>query len=244
MAKKSAMLQDVQEVVAGHLFTGLLHTSTVLAVPAVHPGGMWRTVCNVPLDLATLAKVSRKFREGCRAWRKREMEKMVSVVLHHALDRAFDMCQRDCYPYYGGPPLMTNMQHVLCLQAHQVVAVKFRRTGKKRAHELDAWMEVEDWNGLTFYTDTWTTLTPRFGWKMLSKMRGREIDKWQKWMRCERRAMHWWFCDKAAKLMDPSSAGDGLPANTDLPATMWSDADMWPDGHVVVPHSVVFVQGK
>lgn len=132
MAKKGAMLQDMQQVVAGHLFTGLLHTSTVLAVPAVHPGGMWRTVCNVPLDLARLAQVSRKFREASLEWRKREMAKMVSVVLLHALDRAFDMCQRDCYPYYGGPPMLTNMQHVLCLQAHEVVAVKFRRTGVKR----------------------------------------------------------------------------------------------------------------
>lgn len=222
------MFEDVQQVVAGHVFTDYLHTSTVLAVPAVHPGGMWRTVCNVPLDLATLAQVSRKFREGCRAWRKREMEKMVGVVLNHALDRAFDLCDRDCYPYKGVPPF-SNMQHVLCLQDHEVVAVKFRRTGVKYKHELDAWMEVEDWNGAFFISTVWTAKTPRFGWKMMSKMRDGELKKWRKWMRCERRAMNWWFRDIAARLMDPSAS-----ANTDLPATMWPDANIWPDGRVFV----------
>jgi hypothetical protein len=136
------------------------------------------------------------------------------------------------------------MQHVLCLQRHEVVAVKFRRAGEKRSHQLYAWMEVEDWNGVSFVNDTWKTKTPRCGWKMMSKMRGREIEEWLEWMRCERRAMNWWFRDMAARLMDPSSAGEDGEDNTDLPATMWSDADMWPDGRVLVPHSVVFVQGE
>ncbi len=234
---------DVQEAVAGHFFTGGLHVSTTMAVPAVHPGGMWRTICNVPPEMATLAKVSRKFRQGCVAWRKRAMEKMVGPLLEHALERAFDMCDRDCYPINDSPPWFSNVQHVLCLQRHEVVAVKFRRAGSERSHSLYAWMEVEDWNGNLHITDTWTTQTPSCGWKLMSTMKEREIKKWQKWVRCERRALNWWFRDKAVKLMDPSSAGDD-PANTDLPATMWSDADMWPDGRVLVPRSVVFVQGE
>jgi len=212
---------DVQQVVALHLFTGALHVSTTLRVPALHPGGMWTTLCNVPAEMATLAQVARKFREGCLAWRKKEMEKMVGFLLKHALDRAFDLCDRDCYPYYGSPPACSNMEHVLCLQEHEVVAVKFKRTGKGRSHKLRAGMEVQDWNGVSFVSKTWTTKTPRSGWKMMSKMSGKEVDEWQAWMRCERRAMNWWLRDMAVTLMDRSSAGDGREANTDLPATMY-----------------------
>jgi len=206
---------DVQQVVAGHFFTGDLHVSTTLRVPSMHPGGMWTTLCNVPAEMATLAQVSRKFREGCLAWRKKEMEKMVGVMLKHALERAFDLCDRDCYPYHGSPPEVSNMEHVLCLQRHEVVAVKFRRTGVRRSHKLHAWMEVEDWYGVSFVTNKWTAKTPRSGWKMMSKMRGKEIDEWKKWMHCERRSMNWWFRD--------IWGGVGcLPANTDLPATMYA----------------------
>ncbi len=104
---------------------------------------------------------------------------------------------------------------------NQVVAVKFKRTGKGRSHKLRAGMEVQDWNGVSFVSKTWTTKTPRSGWKMMSKMSGKEVDEWQAWMRCERRAMNWWLRDMAVTLMDRSSAGDGREANTDLPATMY-----------------------
>jgi hypothetical protein len=224
-----SMQEDVQQVVAFHLFTGALHVSTTLRVPAVHPGGMWTTLCNVPAEMATLAQVSRKFREGCLAWRKKEMEKMVGFLLEHALERAFDMCDRDCYPYYGSPPASSNVEHVLCLQRHEVVAVKFTRTGVRRSHHLHALMEVEDWNGVSFVTETWTAKTPRCGWKLMKNMKGREIEEWKKWMRCERRAMNWWFRDKAATLMDPTA-----DVRVHLPSTMLPDRNIWPDGRVYV----------
>ncbi len=79
---------------------------------------------------------------------------------------------------------------MLCLQRHELVAVKFRRTGgMKYKHELDVWMEVEDWNGVNHLSEVWTTKTPRFGWKMISEMRDGEVKKWRKWMCCERKVM-------------------------------------------------------
>ena len=223
------MVEDVQEVVARYMFTGELEKfTTFLDNPSNHPSGSWRTQCSVPLDMARWGQVSRTFREVCLEWRKGEMESMMGFLLRHALDRAFDLCDRDCYPYYGAVPVVSTVTHALFLQRQEVVAVHFSRIGAKRKHTLEAWVAVPKMDGRKL-SDSWKTQTPRCGWKFMSKMRDGEAEKWMKWMRSERKALHWWFRDMAARLMDPEST-----ANTDLPATMWPDANMWPDGRVFV----------
>ena len=205
MNEVKRMNEDVQQVLAVYLFTGELHTSTTMRIPGIHPGGLWTTLCNVPLDKATLGQVSRKFREASREWRRREMEKMVGVMLNEALDHAFDLCDRDCYPAKGGPPAFSYVEHALCLQRHELVAVKFRRTGVQRKHELVSWMTGEDWNGASFLSDEWTTKTPTVGWKKTAQLEDDELEEWREWMRCERRALHWWFKETAEVLLDPES---------------------------------------
>ena len=129
------------------------------------------------------------------------MEKMMEYVWGEALHGAFNLCDRDCYPYHGTLPLMSSYTHALLLERQEVVSVVFKRTGAKKKHLLGVWVMVSKMPGSVKLSDVWTTRTPRCGWKMKSVMRGGELTKWIDWVDVESPKLLTWIRDMAAGLM-------------------------------------------
>ncbi len=202
--RKGPMIVDVQQVVAGYMFTGALDKFTKLIdSPSNHPSGSWRTQCSLPLELARCSAVSRTWRKECLEWRKKEMTKMMEDVCGKAVDRAFDLCDRDCYPYRGRIPAESKVQHALFLQRQEVVAMHFRRHGAGRSHVLTARVSVPTQFGRYYYTEGYSPIqTPQCGWKLMQRMSESEVEEWQTWYTAERKALYAWILDKAVAVTD------------------------------------------
>lgn len=187
------MLVDMQLMMTARIFAGKpesFHTCTSLLMP---PSGVYKTHCNVLDETRKCALVSRLWQKEFREWRRKELEKVFEGMLVGALDGAFDMCDRECYPYKTGPPLVSTLQHELYLQGIKVFAVTFRRTGAKFRHSLLARVSHDVPTGMMDVREVWRVKTPISGWKKMRLMSEQEIDQWNEWVHAERLALHAWI---------------------------------------------------
>jgi hypothetical protein len=203
--RQGPMIVDVQQVVAGYMFTGRMHEITT--PPSCQsgdlPSGSWRSVCNVPLDIAKGAQISRKFRKVFLEWREREMEKMMDDMFKKAVEKAFDLCDRECYPVVGAVPVLSTVVYTLEVQRQDVVLLEFVRHGTKKKHCLTATVMAPVACGWVKTSDMWMKKTPRSSWKFMSQLRGQELVKWQTWEYASRLELLAWIREQAWWLMDP-----------------------------------------
>jgi hypothetical protein len=202
------MIVDVQLMMEARIFAGPLESFRVCVEILHRPSGTYRMYCNVLEETRMCALVSRLWEDAFCPWCDKEMQKLFETMLVVALNGAFDLCDRESYPFKTGPPLVSTFEHVLLVQGIEVVAVCFRRTGKKNRHVLSTRVSQPERVGMVNVSEVWRVRTPRSGWKMLNLMLDEELDQWNAWLNVERKVLHVWI---RALMGLESSVGPVLP---------------------------------
>ena len=189
------MIVDAQLMMMARIFDGPLDSFRVRVGFQQVPSGMHKTHCNVPDEIGKCALVSRLWQATFREWHRKELEKVFEAMLVAALDGAFDLCDRDAYPFKGGVPLVSTLEHSLYLKGIKVFAVVFRRTGVKFRHGLTAQLSHDVPTGMVEVRKVWRVKTPLTGWKKMILMSEEEVDHFNAWVEVERKALHAWIRD-------------------------------------------------
>ena len=187
------MIVDAQLMMIARIFDGPLESFRVRVGFQQVPSGTHRTHCNVPQQTGKCALVSRLWQETFREWRRKELAKVFETMLGVALDGAFDLCDRDAYPYKAPLPLLSTLEHVLYLQGIKVFAVMFRRTGVKFRHGLTAQLSHDVPTVMVDMRKVWRVKTPLTGWKKMALMSQEEVDHFNAWVEVEGKALHAWI---------------------------------------------------
>ena len=88
------------------------------------------------------------------------MEEMWTMTVGDVVD----LCDRDCYSVWNGPPKVSTVDHWLCVQGREVATVRFRRVGAKKKHVMEEWVVVTERMGKQNMSRVWTVETPWEGW--------------------------------------------------------------------------------
>ena len=129
----------------------------------------------IPPRTAACARVSTTFRDAFRRWKQAQVLCASHALVTQAVNCALRLCTRLTYPPQG-VPWSSFIDFSLCLDTHELLAVRCRRDGKLRKHSLNAVVRKP---GLQ--SSTWHTLTPQVAWVLsqLSKEAQHDLELWQ-----------------------------------------------------------------